>query len=280
MIPAPQASVLYLGNAGNLLPIPVRPGSLTRTWTSPVAVVDDGLPRAQVAPQRPYRSWRVQIPPSGLSGMRDVAGLHELLVTTTPPWLLADPLAQVSNLLTPEASVVTSVAGLSRGGGWDTSDGQRVGSVALNPAASSSNEAPVVVGSAPVLPGRSVTAAAYLASLVPASVRLTWLTSSGGAISSVTSAAVTGMDRLRRAVVTAAAPGNAAAAQVVAVGAQVVARASLTWTTGPTQWAIGGLAQNVVIVGDVVDDVQRASSTATADEHRAIDLSFTLQEVR
>ena len=266
----------WLGHPGHLLRVDGGHGRLARTWASPVTIHDGGAaPRyALAATRRQPRSWDITLENSLVT---EIGALHELATGLTGPFMLVDPWAQVTNVLPVEASTV-SASGLPRVGGYDLADGGHVATAAHNPDATSNPmDARVWAGAGPVLPGRKVTAGLYLGSAFDAYVQLMFVDANNGPISWVDGGTVTGVDRLRRSTVTGTAPVNAVAAYVLGIRAQYLAQASLTWTDAPTEWGIGGLAQQCVIE-EVGDDIHYAVPGPRASMRR-LSTSFRVSEV-
>lgn len=231
--------------------------------------------RARTPRARAHRAWKVDIPDVF---PQDVANLRTLLTATMGPYVFVDPWAQKTNLLTPEESVLSSVAapaeGLAYGGGGWRLVGlpdQWVPVTRSNPSAGV-----VRVGHAPVPPAwasRTVTASCWLAG-TDAQVRMDWLDGSGNRITpSAFGSQVSGMDGLRRSVASGMPPWGCESVQITALNAEVLAQAAVTWTDAPTPWDVGNGVQRVIISG-----LSRSISRAS-DAYRMHDLSFTVTEV-
>lgn len=267
----------WIGRPHNLMRIDGGFGSISRDWTdnTKITYTAAGSPRAQVPVTRPYRVWDFQLS-DALS--RQYSLLHELLVTDPGPHVMVDPHTQVTNVLTPEASVLTRQTNYARAGRWRVEGGGWVSSALLNPAASPTNEAQVWAGAGPVNPeGGPHTASMLIASNYEADVQIVFVDANNSILTWFASAPSTGYDFLRRVSVTATPPPNTVAAHVVARRAEVVAQASLTWTEHPTDWTIGGLAQRCVITG-VSDTVQQAGF-GTNESRRRVSVSFSVNEL-
>lgn len=265
----------YLGPPGHMIRIDGSHAGLVRGWGSPVTVHDGGLAPSYAfrSTRRPRRQWRIGL---DLCTPDEVAGLHELLMSPAASLVLVDPWAQVTNVLSPEASVLRSApAGyvpLPRVGGYDLDGGGRVLSAAYNadPAVG------IIAGDGPVLPGGTVTASMWVGSPVTARVRVRFLDAAGASISYVDGSPVSGLDRLRRSIVTASVPSNAVAARVGGTGIQVAARAALTWTPHALPWDVGGAALRCVL-GEVENGIEYAAQTLTGQ--RRTSSSVTVTEV-
>lgn len=214
----------------------------------------------------------------------DVAHVRSLMTSTLPPYQLVTAEAQVSNVLTPERSVMSdSNPALSLGGWWPIAgEYQGGGALArLNPSAAFGNQAPVYIGPAPVPPvwtGRNVTASVLVATarVGGAQVGLQWLNAAGGLVSTRWSAAVTGMDGLRRVTATGTPPAGVVACKLLVYYAEVIAQPQVTWTDAPVEWTVGNGADAVVIT-----DLSRDTELAVPDDRnlRRGDYSLNLTEV-
>ena len=265
----------YLGRPGNLHPIDGGFGGISRKWNDKTTIryTAAGQPRAQVADTRPYREWSFTV---DNSLPEQYAAIHDLITTDPGPFVMAEPYAQVTNLLTPEASTFSSLMNYNRGGRWRTSDGGAVPHVILNDAASPTNEAQLWTGAGPTPPTpRPMTASAYIGG-TDAWVIMMFVDMDNNWIEWVNSERITNLSSLQRVSVTATPPSNAVAAHVIASRASVAARAALTWTDRPMDWGIGGLAQQCVVHG-VSDDVGQAGYGAAWT--RRVSTSFTVTEV-
>lgn len=189
----------------------------------------------------------------------ELASVRSLLTATLPPYVLVTAEAQVSNVLTPERSTMTSLllpsAGLGLGGAFPLEGGAYSTVTRLNPSAAFGNMAAVRVGPCPVPPtwtGRTVTVSAWVATARAAGalVVLQWLNAAGVAISgAVNGSSVTGMDVLRRSTASGVPPAGAVACRVEIQYAEIVAQPQVTWTDGPVEWSPGNGADRVVITG-------------------------------
>lgn len=189
-------------------------------------------------------------------------------------WVSAD--AGVTNMLTPEQSScdpsTVATTGVTVAGPLLTADGW-AGRSFTNAAPAT----PFYFGTqvAPVIPGQSVTASAYLVG-AGAAVIVRWLDSSGVFISGVTGAAQGVAGSATRCWVTATPPANAASANMQAVNASQGARPALTWTDQLLGWADGQGCPKAVVHG-----LSRQLLLALKNPKfgRYTDLSFTITEV-
>lgn len=275
----------WLGYPGGLHPV-VDLGEESVTDDIAVSTFEPlgGGRRVFVPRARPLRSWSLSIPAAHAD---EVAHLRTLLAATMPPYTLVTADAQVSNVLTPERSVMggllqgsLSLAGSwpiesASGGGWSTVTG-------LNPAAAGGAQGLVRIGPAPIPPlwtQRPVTASVLLATARTAGayVVLDWLDAAGAQVGAgVNGNSVTGMDALRRSSVTATPPWGAAACRIGVVYAEVVAQPQVTWTDAVIpEWTVGNGADRVVVTSS-----SRSTSMAVPDAYalRRGDHSYTLME--
>lgn len=273
----------YLGHPGHLLRIDGSHGGLVRDWQDTITVHRDGLnpTYAFASPRRGGRVWSFTLDNALVD---EISPLHELITATPAPLMMVEPWAQVTNVLPPEASMFigSAVFGdpLQVGGGYDIAGGGHVARHAINPSAQSGAEALVQAGVAPVRPGSTVTASTYVASRYGATVGIAWYGSSGSMLShSATSApAPADVSRLHRVSVTHTAPAAAVGAGVLVRRGEYMARAALTWTDHLTEWGIGGLAKQCVILG-VSDRVDMAVPGAGNASLRRTATSFTVEEI-
>lgn len=274
---ATPACGYYIGVPGHLTPFDGSHVTLRRSWQSNVTVHDGGLAPsyAQRTVRRRARSWDVAV---DMSTPGEVAALHELISMPAATLVLVDPWAQVTNVLSPEAS--EAVSG-DQGGGYALAEGGRVLRHRINAAAHSGAEARLNLGAAPIVPGGPVTVSTYAASRYGATVRGAFFGSSGSLIGStpLSLAAPVDLARMHRISVTvpaSAVPASAVAVQVWVSYAEYVARPAVTWTDHLAEWGIGGTALQCVLE-DVVDNVAYAASSASGP--RRLGVSATVREI-
>lgn len=273
----------WMGHPGSLLPF--------HGFVEPLGVKDSddvviqkgmgGGVRGRVPRFRAGRSWDVKLP---TVYPRDVRHLRTLVTALLPPYQLVTPEAQVSNVMTPEQSLLNAntsgSASLSLGGWWPIA-GEHTGGGALarlNPGAAFSNVSNVWTTPVPVPPvwtGRSVTASAWLATNATDGARifLQWLDATGSMLSGTGSGTVKGMDGLRRVTVTRTPPAGAVACRINFAYAEVLAQPQITWTDGPTEWDVGAGVDRVLIHG-----LSRSVLNARGNQVLQ-DISFTATEV-
>ena len=253
----------YLGVPGNFVRIDGSHAGLEPSWTPKVTIHDGGLAPsfAFSHPQRRAgRTWRIGL---DMCTPDEIAGLHELLTDAPALLTMVTPDAQVRNALPPEASrfIGSAVFGdpLQAGGGYGIAGGGRVHRHAINVSAQSGGEAMVRAGVAPVLPGTTVTASAYVASRYGATVGIAWYGSSGSVLSfsAASTPAPADVSRLHRVTATHTVPAAAIGAGVVIRSGEYMARAALTWTDHVTEWDVGGTALQCVLT-DASDSVHYA----------------------
>ena len=276
----------WIGHPDTLLPLRGARGSLSVEADEGVTFQTSmsGVVRARVRRKRAPRKWEVSIPAAHPG---DIVGLQTLLAATLPPYQWVTPEAQVSNVLTPEQSILSDLiqpsSGLAHGGWWPLR-GVYDGPGALsrvNPQAQGGNVAGVFLGPFPVPPawvGRDVTVAAWLATArtAGARVQLQWLDAAGAQVSgAVRGSFVTGMDALRRSTATGTPPAGAVAGRLYIPYAEVIAQAQASWTPRPVTWVPGNGAMHTVIE-EHSHDVRVA---AMGRGKRVTDVSFTVREV-
>lgn len=248
----------WIGHSGNLYPVGDQVGEvgLEHDDEPKITRILGGGISARVNRTRANRTWAVTIPEAEVD---DVVNLQALLAATMPPYAWVTPFAQVTNVLTPEQSVLKSTSPtLALSGAWPLAggDGKKFAiATRVNPSAAFGNIAPVTVGPAPIPPpwaGRKVTVSSELATARAqgAYVVLQWLNAAGAVIGSpIQGNAVTGMDALRRSVATGTPPAGAAACRFTNNYAEVIAQPAVTWTDAPTRWGVGGGARRVLVHG-------------------------------
>lgn len=275
----------WLGHPGSLRPVvDLGEESVTDDITVQTFEPLGGGRRVFVPRRRPLRSWQLSIPSAHAD---EVAHLRTLLAATMPPYVLVTSDAQVSNVLTPERSVMggllqgsVSLAGSwpiasESGGGWTTITG-------LNPAAAGGAGGLVRIGPASIPPlwtQRPVTISVLLATSRAAGcyASLEWLDAAGSQVgASVQGTTVTGMDALRRSSVTATPVWGAAAVRIRVLYAEVISQPQVTWTGAVIpEWTPGNGADRVVITSS-----SRSTSMAVPESRslRRGDHSYTLVE--
>ena len=261
----------WIGTPGHLIRIDGSHAGLTRSWRPSVRIIDGGLAPSFAfrGTRRPGRQWVIGL---DMCTPDEIAGLHELLMSPAASLMMVDPWAQVTNVLSPEASVFVGAG--TPIGGYDIQGGGHVTRAVSNPAAVDSL-AYLGSGWAPVIPGRPVTASALVAGTLQPLVTLWWRDAKGSLISTTHDSprVPAGLGSLRLASVTATPPANAVAATVTPAYAQVAARAQITWTDTVHEWGIGGAALRCVIeeTSDAIEyavpgGIRRTSHAITVTE--------------
>lgn len=275
----------WIGHPGSLFPLKDYVGQLDiDEEDEPVFTpLLGGGRRVRVSRTRAARTWSVTIPGAHAD---EVSNLRTLLTGSMGPFVFVDPWAQVTNVLTPEQSVLKSTSpAISFGGSYPIADTGGTGFAMFarpNPAAAGGAVGSVRIGPAPIPPiwtYRKVTASAYLATARTAGafVTLRWLDAAGNVVgSSVVGNAVTGLDGLRRSVATGTPPWGAVQCRVDTSYAEVIAQPAVTWTDEAMEWDAGNgaLSVHATITG-------RSSEYAAPSDRslRRHDLSFRVYEI-
>lgn len=264
----------WIGKPGNLIRIPAWVGSIAVAHDSAATFgrAASGRRFAYVPGTRPSREWRVDIP---YLTPEQVGDLQALMYEPLPEYMWLSVEAATSNALTPEASLGGTAN--QRGGLFPRSDG-RVMPVSIANYKAATEDAPVVVGAAPVIPGSVVTGSAWMAGRLGPYLLLQWLNSDGGVISSTSSPRLaTSLDVARRATLTATVPAGAVAVNVAPMAAEYYGQCALSWTPQPVEWGLGGLCLKAVPNG-LSESIRRARPDADP-MGRLRDISFTVTEV-
>lgn len=264
----------YIGPIGNLIGFKCPSAEeIELADNSSLSWTMGGRQKAQYRLNAP-RAWRVGI---GTATPGQVAGLGGLLrgLYGPPPWTYVGPWAQVTNLLTPAASVLAA-------GSW-TGAGVPGGSVTLDDGSApvlsvlSDTGASINLPDVPAVPGKPVTGSAWGAGDTGFTVTLRFLNTAGGTVSaaSATTAAPLGSP-LRRGHVTATPPDGTVSVRLELTGAKRAAQPAVSWTPDLAAWTVGEGAPTVIVQG-----LSRAVQLAVADQAfmRRSSASFTVQEV-
>lgn len=265
----------YLGAAGSLVPFKcpssvgigaARPSSARLTLGGRVKVQRGALSR---------REWSVDI---GTATPDEIANLQALELGGTPPWVWVEPYAQVTNMFSPEQSVLLS--GTYSGAGWVEGGAVSVDGASAPRSASHStggtvdfgfrggvSDRPVVVSGVPV----TVSVYARGAGVFGVSWR-DW----ANAVISESTTAYSSATLTRQSRAGLVPPAGAATARVWVTGAFQVAMPALSWTRDLGVWSVGRGCNRVVLEG-LSEAVQIA---AVSDPSlRRSGLSFTVREV-
>lgn len=235
-----------------------------------------GSVRALLPARREPRAWSVS---TTLLRPDEVAPLMELITTTRllPKVCWVSPWAMVTNLLTPEASMMESSLTTTVGrfplveGGFVLQAGAAVPSIVTK------------VGAALVYPGLPVTVSIYAAGDQPVLLTARLLDTNGGSVSThPVSLPAPGLAALSRVSVTI--PDVPVSAVMVAVevqGATLLARPAVTWTGGVREWGIGDGCHSAVLESPdaEVDLISDEPSSARNHFPRLQSVSFSVVEV-
>lgn len=270
----------WLGHLGALHPIKLHVGEHRRATQSRTVLSEtlSGRVLAQLSPRRTSpRQWSIGGP---AELVKDVAVLGEILAGLRPPYVWVEPWAQVTNLLTPRSSLWQDAAdaqsSVSLAGRYPLEGGGYAASTVVQ----SNTAQSIIGGAAPVVPGLPVTVSAWVAG-TDARVNAQWIDSNGASISVHAGSTVTGTDVLRRSTLTftpGEIPSNAVAVRPFTYYTSVAARAQVTWTTGPVDWAIGGGVAQVLVTDDNTAPTWAVPDPAFVNGRRA-DVSFTVTEI-
>lgn len=264
----------WIGKPGSLIRIPAWVGSIRVEHDDAVTFgrAASGRRYAYVPGSRPSRAWSVEIP---YLTPEQVGDLQALQYEPLPEYMWLSVEAATTNALTPEASLGGTVN--QRGGIFPRSDGRVMPVSIANPGAAT-GDAPVVVGSAPVIPGSVVTGSAEMAGRLGPYLLLQWLNSDGAVIGADnTERLPAALDVARRATLTRTVPAGAVAVNVAPMAAEYYGQCALSWTPQPVEWGMGGLCLKAVPHG-LQESIRRARPDADP-MGRLRDISFTVTEV-
>lgn len=272
----------WIGHPGTLHPI-IDSGNIDVSDDHAVQVTENpfsGKRRVRTPRGRAMRTWQLSIPNAHAD---EIADVRTLLAATMPPWTLVTADAQVSNVLTPEGSVLadaTPTLGLA--GGWPV-EGRVKPTVftRANPAAGGGALGVVRTGIAaipPVWTQRPATISILLGTDRSGGARagIEWLNAAGNPMATTWGEFVTGMDMLRRSHATAVVPWGASACRIITQYAEVLSEPQVTWTAAVIpEWSPGNGADRVSISGS-----QRGTDMAVPERYglRRSDYSVTLVE--
>jgi len=222
------------------------------------------------------RTWAVDV---ASASPAELASLAALLQGGTPPWVYVDPYAQVTNLLTPEQSVLMP-------GTWDTSvafvegGAVTVGAVTLPRSVSINTANTIRFGyragvkqSPPAIPNVRVFASAYLRG--SGTLVLTFQDYSGASVGS-SSLAYNTAGVMARVSVSGIPPAGTASVQFNASGCLQAAGPAITWTDTLADWSVGRGCPQAVTEG-LNEAVQIA--VREADYLRRSQISFSVREI-
>lgn len=264
-------------------------GRMVRLYSTPSAQVVyedratfkttlEGARKAQVRPASGRRTWSLN------ASFADPSEQSAIMAFINGEWgngpfvyVSAD--APVINLLTPaaascEPAEFTPTTGLvlTPGGPMLTADGWAGRSFAKNTV----NAVFFGLDMLPAIPGRSVTASAYVRGLGGV-VRLNWYDIAGQSISTASSAVAAGASGVVRSHVTGSPPAGAVGFRVSASKEVTQAcRPAATWSDGLLEWGAGQGCTKAVIHGASSDLIMASRDTRGS---RYSNLGFTVTEV-
>jgi hypothetical protein len=264
----------YLGPAGNLVAFKCPSDEqIERADSVSLSRTLGGLQKAQYGRRAP-RAWQVGIGTATPAELGQLMGLLQGLYGP-PPWVYVGPWAQVTNLLTPAASMLLP-------GAW-TGTGVEGGPVTLEGGARpsysvvSDTGATLSLPAVPVIPGIPVTGSFYAVGNPQFTVALDFRNAAGAGIGAAASnnTALAGGALSRRSV-TGMPPAGAVDVVLRATGALRAAQPAVTWTPDMAEWSVGGGAPKVVARG-----LSQAVQLAVRDQAflRRSSASFVLEEV-
>lgn len=265
----------YLGPAGFLAPFKC-PSAVSTDQSRPSSsrTTLGGRVKAQRGPVS-RRQWSVDI---STATPAQVSNLHAMVEAGTPPWVWVEPYAQVTNVYSPEQSLLMpgtfSGAGVVEGGAVNV-DGVMAPRSVLHATGGTvdfgySDGAP---DRPAVVPGVPVTVSAYLRGA--GVLGLSWRDWAGAVITESTTAYSNAV-LARVAMANRTPPAGAATVRIWATGAMQAAMPALTWTPDIAAWSIGRGCNRVV-----VDGLSEAVQLAVVAEPymRRSGISFTVREV-
>lgn len=265
----------FLGSGGILVPFkcPSDVG-ITSDRPSTYRTTLGGRVKAQRGPAS-RRQWSVDL---STATPAQVANLQALVEGGKPPWVWVEPYAQVTNLLSPEQSVLApgtwAGAGVVQGGAVLTADGVYTPRT-LQHATGGTMDFAYRAGSPdrpPVSPGLPVAWSLHLRG--QGLLRLSFRDWAGQIISDRNTAY--NNIALTKTTYTSVAPPGAAAVHLSATGALEAALPVLSWTVDAPAWSIGRGCNRVSSDG-LSEAVQLA--VRDAPDMRRSSISFTLTEV-
>lgn len=243
-----------------------------------------GVRKAQIGP-RVQRVLQVQ---HGLATPADVSAIEAMVAGEygPGPFWYVDPWAEVTNLLTPQASVLevgTYLGGsgsvVTEGGGSRLDDGTRAGRSVVVGSESDTVYLPRRTGYAgydyvPVIPGVPVTASVY-ASGANASVRVQFLDAAGASTGNGAHVTSAGGSTLTRCAVTATPPAGSVSAYIAVTGVVRFARPAITWTSEVMEWSPGNGVARCRVSGLNTSAIAAHKNNGG----RLMSLDFTVTEV-
>ena len=266
---------MYLGTLGRLIEVKC-PTSLqeSRSGGFAFSATLEGKVKAQVLPGG-RRVWDVEL--GQLTTPQDLQVLEQFShgMWGAGPFVFVSADAPVTNVLHPAAVRVDASAGLLSSNRVDgpllTPDGWAARSLG-HTSGQGTLQFGVSQGVAPVVPGESVTVAAYVLG-ADARVRLVWVDAAGAIAGSADSSVRATSTEVVRSHITRTAPSNAVGVRVQAASAVQAAWPTVTWTN--TLMPVSpGRGCNQAVVHGVSHDVVRAT-----EAQQFYSTGFTVTEV-
>lgn len=264
----------YLGPAGSLVEFLSGPSTVSEERPTSFRTTMGGRVKTQRG-KIARRTWSVD---ASTASPAQLASLMALLQGGTPPWVYADPYAQVTNMYTPEQSVLMP-------GTWDPSvafieaGAVTVGGLTLPRSVSIASANTIRFGftsgikeSPAAIPNVRVTGSAYLRG--NGSLVLTYQDNSNASLGSATVGYNT--STLTRVSVGGVPPAGTASVQLNASGCLQAAGPSVTWTESAADWSVGRGCPRSVTEG-LAEAVQIA--VREADYLRRSQISFNVREI-
>ncbi|MDQ0854777.1 hypothetical protein QFZ79_002888 [Arthrobacter sp. V4I6] len=266
----------YLGPIGGLIPLRgMKASAVTSVRDSTDKVTLGGRLKIQRG-LRSRREWSVST--HGLLRPQDTAGLLALDAGGTPPWVWVDPYAQVTNMFTPEQSVLRpgtwGGTGVVEGGSAVAADGVMAVRTILHASGGymEFGYRDGVLDSPPVIPGIPITYSLYVRG--EGSLNLSYRDWSGAALSERNDAY--SHSTFARESRTTTPPAGAASVYMWVTGALQAGNPALTWTPAAAEWGLGHGCKRAVVQG-LSEAVQYASRDTPGLRRSGI--SFTVREV-
>lgn len=266
----------YLGPVGGLVPFEYYVGGLSVETARPFNAITTlgGNVKIQRGPAS-RRSWSVSI--DHLSPA-ELSALTALEMAATPPFVFVEPKARISNVLSPEQSVLMPGAWSGSGftaGGAVSVDGVMAARSVMNASGGTVDfgfrdgvaDRPAVVPRMPVSASAYVRGSGYLG--------LSWRDWSGATISETTEA-YNNASLARASISNRIPPSGAVSVRFWATGVTQAALPAVTWTSAVQSWAHGRGCNRVVMEG-LSEAVNRVYYAAPNQSRSS--LSFTLREV-
>lgn len=266
----------YIGPLGGLVPLwGVNSLSINTERKSRELVTATGRRKVQRS-SISRREWSVST--NELAKPEELAGLQDLELGSTPPWTWVDPYAQVTNMLSPEQSVLMP-------GTWSGSafleGGSAVGSDGVYSARSVSSGFPntVIFGyrdgvrdDAAAIAGMPVCGSAYARGA--GRIRIYFYNFAGNQISNFSQGFNNTL--LSRVSIIRTAPVETASVRIALESVTRAAMPAITWSGSLLPWAVGH-GCNRVIASGLSESITQAMSELNG--RRRASLSFTVREV-